>query len=297
MKLLFCLFKYFPFGGLQRDFKSIARACQVRGHSIHVITTAWEGDIPQDFEVSTTGVRGLSNHRRSLNFAKEVTSQIHNNSYDVVIGFNKIPGLDVYYAADPCYKTRMKKRSYLYRLGGRYRTYAALENGVFSPSSKTHILLIAKHEKDTFIKSYLTPEERFHLLPPGISRDRISPANAGEIRKEVRRELSIAEDAFFLLMIGSSFKTKGLDRSLSAIAGLPESLRKKTKLFVIGEGKVRPFKRMARKLRVDRQLCFLGGRHDVPRFLLAADLLLHPAYTERNCSDRSHGIRTAGSCI
>ena len=38
--------------------------------------------------------------------------------------------------------------------------------------------------------------------------------------------------------------------------------------------------KLAQKLDVDKQVHFLGGRSDVPHFLLAADLLVHPAYHE-----------------
>ena len=34
MQLAFVLYKYFPYGGLQRDFLRIARICQARGHSV-----------------------------------------------------------------------------------------------------------------------------------------------------------------------------------------------------------------------------------------------------------------------
>jgi UDP-glucose:(heptosyl)LPS alpha-1,3-glucosyltransferase len=96
----------------------------------------------------------------------------------------------------------------------------------------------------------------------------------------VRQRYGVKSDEFFLLMVGSSFKTKGLDRSLMAMAALPENVRERTKLFVIGEGKPGPFENLAKRLKVAGKLQFLGGRDDVPQFMIAADLLLHPAYTE-----------------
>ncbi len=51
MQLAFILYKYFPFGGLQRDFMRIALECQQRGHRIRVYTLIWEGDIPEGFDV------------------------------------------------------------------------------------------------------------------------------------------------------------------------------------------------------------------------------------------------------
>jgi UDP-glucose:(heptosyl)LPS alpha-1,3-glucosyltransferase len=281
MKLLFCLFKYFPFGGLQRDFLNIANACRTRGHSIHVLVSSWEGEIPADFSVSVIRVSGFTNHGRSRDFAKKVSEQISKENFDVIVGFNKLPGLDVYYAADPCFKAGvMDRRSPFYRLSLRYRTYSMLEREVFDPSLKTRIIILSRSEKEKFIRIYHTPEKRFHTLPPGISRDRISPPNAGDIRRDVRRELNISDDEFLLLMVGSSFRTKGVDRSISAMAGITAPLREKIKLFVAGEGKSRSFRRLAARLRVDKQVFFLGGRHDIPRLLLGADLLLHPAYSE-----------------
>ncbi|MFZ5998720.1 MAG: glycosyltransferase family 4 protein [Nitrospirota bacterium] len=281
MRFAFYLYKYFPFGGLQRDFMRIAQICLERGHSIDVAAMEWNGDIPPGMSLSVLPVKGFANHQRCLSFANMVAGFTKDNIYDAVVGFNKIPGLDVYFAADPCYKAKvLEEKSFLYRLTPRYRTYAALEKAVFDPAARTHILLISEREREKFIRCYNTPAERFHSLPPGISRDRIAPANAEAIRHTLRGELGISDDMLFLLMVGSSFTTKGLDRSILAVASLPEALRKKVRLLVIGEGDQQPFIRLAKRKHISDQLLFMGGRNDVPRFLLGADLLLHPAYTE-----------------
>ena len=47
MRIAFCLYKYFPFGGLQRDFLRIALACQARGHAVRVYTLEWRGEVPE----------------------------------------------------------------------------------------------------------------------------------------------------------------------------------------------------------------------------------------------------------
>ena len=44
MKLAFYLFNYFPFGGLERDFLEISKACLAKGYSIDVFTMKWEGE-------------------------------------------------------------------------------------------------------------------------------------------------------------------------------------------------------------------------------------------------------------
>ena len=281
MRLLFCLFKYFPYGGLQRDFRHIAEVCQNLGHSIHVYTMTWHGDVPEGFKVTIYKPRGLSSHRRCLNFTKQIAENLAAEQFDLVIGFNKMPYLDVYYAADPCYQAKTKEhKGFFSRFGRRYRTYLTLEKAVFHSKAKNHILLIAEKEKKKFKRYYHTPENRFHRLQPGISRDRLPGNDSDTIRAHVRKELKVSKDAYMLLMVGSSFKTKGLDRSFLALASLPDVLKQKTKLVVIGQGNARPFLRLAKRLEIRKQIVFLGGREDVPRFLLGADLLLHPAYSE-----------------
>lgn len=51
MIVAFCLYKYFPFGGLQRDFMRIAQTVAARGHHVRVYTQSWEGECPDVFEL------------------------------------------------------------------------------------------------------------------------------------------------------------------------------------------------------------------------------------------------------
>ena len=281
MQLAFCLYKYFPFGGLQRDFLRIALACQARGNAIRVYTLEWSGEVPADFEVVIVPVKALSNARRYAKFTAWVASDLRRRAADRVIGFNKMPGLDVYFAADPCYEEKARTlRNPLYRLTGRYRHFAAYERAVFSPASRTEILMISQLQQPFFEKHYATPAERFHLLPPGISPDRRAPANAAQLRTEFRAEFGLAPDELLLLQVGSGFKTKGLDRSLKALASLPEALQRRTRLIVIGQDEPLFFARQAESLGLRERVSILPGRNDIPRFLLGADLLIHPAYHE-----------------
>jgi len=281
MQLAFVLYKYFPFGGLQRDFMRIALECQQRGHQIRVYSLFWEGDIPPGFEVVMVPVNALFNHRRYARFSAWVKDDLAKRPVARLIGFNKMPDLDVYYAADGCYEHKAQnQRHSLYRFWGRYRHFAEYERAVFARGAKAEILMLSEAEQPLFIRYYDTPLERFHLLPPGIALDRRAPANAAEIRAEFRREFELADDDLLLVQIGSGFKTKGLDRSLKALAALPAVLKERTRLFVIGQDDPTPFQAQSASLGLGERVQFLMGRSDIPRFLLGADLLIHPAYNE-----------------
>ena len=281
MKLAFCLYKYFPFGGLQRDFLRIALACQARGHDIRVYTLDWEGEVPAGFELVRVPVRAWSNVRRNEKFSAWIGEHLTAAPVDRVIGFNKMPGLDVYFAADGCYEEKARQlRNPLYRFSSRYRHFSAYERAVFAPESTTEILMISQLQQPFFERHYRTPSARFHLLPPGIARDRKAPANAAELRAEFRREFGLGGEDLLLLQVGSGFKTKGLDRSIKALAALPEVVRQRTRLFVIGQDDPSEFLRQAATLRLSERVTIFPGRDDIPRFLLGADLLIHPAYNE-----------------
>jgi UDP-glucose:(heptosyl)LPS alpha-1,3-glucosyltransferase len=281
MRLAFCLFKYFPFGGLQRDFLRIARTCLAHGHMVDVYTMHWDGKFEPGLAVHIIRARGFQNHTRRDDFVEKLQNHLMWGQYDLVIGFNKIPGLDVYYAADTCYQAKVRQQhGFLYRLTGRFRRTVAFERAVFSPHAGTEILLLSTAQQKEFMHYYHTQASRFHLLPPGISRDRIAPPDMEKIHLEMRKKHNIGDSDFLLLMVGSGFKTKGLDRILLGIAALPPEIKKRTHLFVIGKDNAKPFQRQARALKIHKKAHFLGGLEDVTRYFLAADLLLHPAYNE-----------------
>ncbi|KAF3978721.1 MAG: glycosyltransferase family 4 protein [Methylococcales symbiont of Iophon sp. n. MRB-2018] len=278
MKLAFCLYKFFPFGGLQRDFLRISRICHNRGHSIDVYTMSWEGLRPEDYNIHIIAIKHWTNHGRNKYFLKALSLIFNSKHYDAVIGFNKMPFLDLYYAADPCYVAKTKPA--LLKLSGRYRHFAKFERAVFGKESSTQVMMISDIEKQKFIEHYNTQPERLYSLPPGISPDRKAPDNAAEIRQQWRKEFNIAEDDKVVLMIGSAFKGKGLDRTLKGIAALPKTLLEKTQIMVLGKDNPEPFYKLASKLGLRDRLTIFLGRDDVPRFLLGADLFVHPAYNE-----------------
>lgn len=262
----------------------IAHRCLERGHEVHVFTMNWSGDHESGLHLHILKSRGLTNHGRTRHFIKLLKQQLQHGHYDLVVGFNKMPGLDIYYAADVCYKARCKDRSIFYKLMPRYREWVRQEQSVFGVGNKTEIMLIAKRQQQEFVSQYHTEENRFHLLPPGIAKDRMRPPHADELREITRHKRHIGDHEFLVLMIGSGFQTKGVDRAIKAFAAMPLQLRNRGYLYVIGADNPDPYMAQAERYEVHERVQFLGGRPDVPEFLLAADLLLHPAYYDNTAT-------------
>lgn len=281
-RLAFAVAKYFEFGGMQRSFMRIARECAQRGHEVHLFTAAWQGARPPDLAIHVLDSRGLTNHGTYRRFGFALQGALAGAGFDCVVGGTKVAGLDVYYAGDPCYVAKVDEHRHpLYKLLPRYRALRSLEAAVFAASMDTEIILIAHQERERFMRYYGTDATRFHLLPPGIDKERLLRTRpTPEALTALRAGLGLHRDGFMLLNVGARFRTKGIDRVLRALAALPSATRSRTRLVVVGEDDMRPFQRLARTLGIGGQLVFTGARQDVADFYYGADLLVHPAYTE-----------------
>ena len=236
---------------------------------------------------------------RTATFAARLPGAAAEFSPDLIVGFNKMPGLDVYYAADAAFAVKRSARGFLYRMTPRCRQHFAFEKAVFGRESETEILMISRAQIAVHQHFYDTPDARMTLLPPGISREHIIGAgeDAAARRAAFRAELGIADTDKALLALGSGFRIKGLERTLRGLAALPPALAARTHLWVVGEDNAAPFERLARKLGVGARVRFFGGRDDAPEFLLGADVLAHPAHLETAGQGDfgGDGLRVAGA--
>lgn len=280
MRIAFCINKYFPYGGLQRDFMRIAKEVLSRGHTVRVYTRQWEGDNPTEMEVVKVPTTSFRNIGKNVQYFRWVQKHLQSNPVDKVVGFNRMPGLDVYFAGDVCYAENNKNRGFFYKLSSRYRHFCAFEKAVFSKGLKTKILLLTNKNKLDYQKHYDTEDDRFYLLPPGIDFDRKYDRQPEGSREAFREEFGIAPHQKLLLQVCSNYELKGVDRSLNAIATLPEKQRKDIVFFVVGQDSPDKMRQLAQSLGIENSVHFFGGRDDIARFMLGSDLMLHPARHE-----------------
>lgn len=261
MKLAFCIFKYFPFGGVERDFMRVLREALSRGHEVDVYTMSWAGGGPDGVSIYLLPIRGMTNHARAKAFSKEILRIHRQLRYDAVVGFNKMEGVDFCFIGDRCLRERV---GILKRFLPRYRVYLKLESAVFSSQSKTKVMLLTSKQKEDYQKYYAIDEDRVTILPAGLT---YYPPEHKESRK----------DGITLLFVASKFHNKGLDRAIRALASLKRS---DVILKVAGGDEVVPYRKLAAQLGVEKQLVFLGAVTKLHDEMVKADLLVHPARVE-----------------
>jgi UDP-glucose:(heptosyl)LPS alpha-1,3-glucosyltransferase len=282
LRFAFVIFKYFPFGGMQRDMLRIASRLSDAGHAVDIFTMQWQGDLPEGhIQVHVLPSCAWSNINRYQHFLGLAQAQIQQSNFDLVLGFNRADWLDVYFGADPCFKERAyTQRSRWYRLTKRYRWFAGLEKAIFGRTSDTQILLLSEQEKVHFQHWYGTPDSRLHYVPPYLPKQRFVFQNKAKMRAYLREVFHLQADDVVFLLVGSGFFMKGLDRAIKGLASLPEDLRAKVKLIAIGQDKPAPMLKLAQQHGVAQQLIISAGRSDIPQLMQGADVYLHPAHRE-----------------
>ncbi|HEY4984044.1 MAG TPA: glycosyltransferase family 4 protein [Verrucomicrobiae bacterium] len=280
MKFGFLLFDYFPFGGLERDCLCIAVNCVARGHNVTIFTRSWEGERPANITVELFGRHGLTNTSRNRHWLKQLTATLSQRELDCVVGFNKLPGLDVYFGSDLCFAAKIKAtKPFWYRWLPRCRHLAGLERAVFNRGMKSEILLLTPDDIPNYKKIYGT-EDRFHILPANATRRDFTGAQQAQTRRRIREVNGWPSGDNLLVFVGSDFQRKGLDRAIRGLAALDPAAREQTQFAVLGKCDPDGFARLARNLGVAKRVHFLGGRTDAPDWMLAADALVHPARSE-----------------
>lgn len=281
MKYSFLIYSYFPYGGQQRDFLRIAKEMLSRGDEVDVYTLNWQGEIPAKLNVILVPVKAFSRIGLYKRFTKWVENALKLDKRTCVVGFNKMPLLDVYFAADPCFMEKAEhQRGGYYKYTSRYRHFKHYENIVFADDSQTEVLLLSPQQHNAFCHYYPGSESRLHELPPGISKDRKVEKRDPKVGERIREELGISRETILILQIGSGFRVKGVDRSLEAIAALPPTIKENVHYLLIGQDKSNRFMKLASRLGLTNQVSILPGRDDVPDLLQAANFMLHPAYSE-----------------
>ncbi len=287
MKFAFTIFKYFPYGGVQRDMLRIAQDCLALGHEVTIFTGQWQGLKPDNLKVVICDSMGWLNHQKHENLIQNIQQEINASHMDLIVGFNRMAGLDVYFAADSCFVAKAhEERPWWYRYTPRFKWFQRVEDAIFNMNGQCHILTLTKVAQSLFQRWYHTPDSRFHLIPPFLSQQRFGMSSDVDVDKrqalrlEMRANFGFNVEDQVLLLVGSGFKTKGADRAVLAVYALPDALRQQVKLLIIGQDSAQHLNKQIAELGLDAQVKVLDGRDDIPQLMQASDVLIHPARRE-----------------
>ena len=252
-----------------------AEALLRKGVGVTVLCSEATDSLPEGCTLQLLPVRGCSNHARMAAFEKQARLFLQKNHFDVAVGFSRMSGLDIYFAADDCLRCRWKN-PLLNSCLMRRKIFLQQEQAALQ--SPLILTLTGRQERD-YQFYYALEKRKFRRLPPGISANYRQIPDRTAAKKIMTDQYNIDPEKILIVQVAASFYTKGVDRSLAILSSLPTEWREKITFLAAGDDKNRHrYQRVAEINGIDAR--FPGGCDHVEQLLAAGDLLLHPARAE-----------------
>jgi UDP-glucose:(heptosyl)LPS alpha-1,3-glucosyltransferase len=274
-KFILIIFKYFPYGGAQRDLLQLAKKLCKKNY-VEILCMDWDGTYPKEKNISVKIMKSkyCFNYKRYLEFKNKVAQYIEDQTNILSISFSKISGFDFYYAADSCFAS--KNKNFFKNLSPRYQFFHKEEYQIFNPKSKTKLLSISKKENEIYKSIYKTPDSKFIFIPPYIDKKFFIASK----NKFFFSSKYFKNNNKLLIFIGSGFKTKGLDRAIIAFSSLPLKIRKNFNFAIFGKDNEKKYRKIIARYGLEDSINIFHGHDNVPLLMREATALIHPARYE-----------------
>jgi UDP-glucose:(heptosyl)LPS alpha-1,3-glucosyltransferase len=288
MKVAMIRKRYTDFGGAERYTAALARYLVTAGHEVHIFANEWNA------EKGGWGDDGIFFHRvpilkglsvlEVISFAINVRRLLKRNRFDLIHSFERTLCQDVYRAGDGCHREWLIQRKkidqwpkrILNRLNPLHVTLLAIEKKIFSEGASRMIIANSERGKREIMHHYGVPPEKIKVLYNPVDAGRYTVNNPEESRILLRESLAIPLTDKVLIFVGSGFRRKGLRAAMEALSELDSTIR----LIVVGKDRVRPYRKLARKLRIERRVYFTGPVVYTEQYYNASDLFVFPTIYE-----------------
>jgi UDP-glucose:(heptosyl)LPS alpha-1,3-glucosyltransferase len=276
-------------GGADQWTLQFVRHLLAAGHEVHVVA--------QDFSPQTEGLaivrHPLGLIRSPVRLAEAAERKLRGLALDVIHDMGVGWHCDIF---EPHYGSRYgqweRKLQLLpfwlrpwkraaTRLLPRYRHLRHLMQRQFGDPQRM-IIALSKMVARDFGRFHGVPGERIRLIYNGVDPERFSPAHRETYRDGVREGLGIARSDAAYLFVGHDFALKGLASAIRAVGRLA-SERQAVRLMVVGGRRSRRHVRLARSLRLEDRVNFVGLAEDPVPYYSAADALVLPTFSD-SCS-------------
>jgi UDP-glucose:(heptosyl)LPS alpha-1,3-glucosyltransferase len=290
MNLALCYERVVPAkGGAEVFIADFIRRLVADRHEVHLY--GYERDaasLPREVIFHALLPRAAPRFLRPWRFAAACERALQQEPHDIVLGFNKTWRQDVALPqgglhAASVLQNRLKYRNGLMRFGARiakwldpaHWSYTWLERKQYAGCERPLVIASSRMVAGHFRRFYGMGPDRVRVIPNAVDPARFSEHDRLRIRAEVRERLHLTPDEPTALFVGINYRLKGLEPLLHAVRELPVM---PFHLLVCGSGRVRGFKRLARRLGIERQVSFLGYCGEVRQMYFASDFLVHPTF-------------------
>ncbi|MCB2226313.1 MAG: glycosyltransferase family 4 protein [Desulfarculaceae bacterium] len=273
MRLGLIRYKYDLTGGAERVLGLLARGLVARGHEVHVVASAWQGEPPEGVELHQVAPA------QPTPWAQAALKSAQGLGLDSFLSMERVPGSPVFRAGDGVhaawlerrapYEGRLKRLSF--GLNPKHRALLDLERRTLAAPQLRWVIAISRMVAQELQRFYQVPENKLRVIYNAVDEAELAPAREAAFREQARTELGLEPGRPALLFLGSGWERKGLEFALAALAKVPDAV-----LMIAGRDKPAAWQAKAAKLGVGERARFLGLQAKVAPLLAAADALVLP---------------------
>lgn len=290
MKLALCYESVIPArGGAETYIADLARRLIADGHTVHLFASEWDADaLPPGIQYhrlpSPRGPRWL----RPWRFGTSCLRAVFEFPELVSLGFNKTWGQDVQYPLGGLHAASadhnlskyahpmMRGLVRLIKVGDlAHWSYRLLERRQYM-ANRPLIVANSRMVRQHFTHYYGVRPDDVRVVHSAIDPDRFAQPDRPRRRMEFRQDWDIQPNDVVGLFVAMNYRLKGIEPLLHAVARLRHEER--FRLLIVGNASTAPWQRLARRLRIEQQVRFLGPRKDVHHCFFASDFLVHPTF-------------------
>ncbi len=208
-----------------------------------------------------------------VTYAYAVHKHLKKLDVDIVQGFGKSLGLDVFRPPTGTHKSFMLNLNRRLHLEPCTYQEFSIERRLLFDVAKT-IVVNSNLSKNRILEVYPGVTTPIKIIPNMVDFTYWQQETAEDQRQEVRKELSIPDDAIVYLHVSTNFKNKGVPETLAALKMLENRVSKevfdKIYLILVGDNNYKLDSEYADKIRI------FPRTNEVRPYFYAADILLHP---------------------
>ena len=286
-KLAFIRSSYRPDGGAEKILQRIITVLQEEcSYNLYMLTRKWQpSDNPEgsknNLKIINCKSGGISRRSRFTAFIRAIQQIISKENFDIIQSHERIPGCQIYRAGDGVHQKwiniRRENSHFLQKIALSispfHKQVIYTEKELFYHKNLQYVICNSNQVKNEIFEYYPnTDPSKLVLIRNGINLHKFAYSDSVE-KEKVRQLLGLSPKDYIITFVGSGFYRKGLKLLLKAL-----HIRKKWKLLVVGnDKKIKLYKNICKKLRIDSRVIFYGKQYDIIQYYQAADLIVHPA--------------------
>jgi len=280
-------------GGAERSVFEMAGALSALGHDVEIVAAKGQ--------TSSENIRVLCQDkpgRRAcyFTFKKALKEHLSENHYDIIHSVLPFEFADVYQPRGGTYieSTLRNAASYQNRFTESYKKLTAFTNvrrtilrraerKLCSKPDGPIIAALSKYVAEQFKQHYAVKDDRIVVIPNGVKTDkRIDTEEAKKLREQITGQLGLKEtaNAVFFLFAANNFRLKGLGALIKAMQSAAAQRRTQADTYLIAAGSDRTskYRKMAKKLDVEKKIVFSGPVRHIQNVLSVIDVAVLPTF-------------------